>query len=131
MSMQDPIADMLTRVRNAQSAGKQSVTLPSSKLKKAMAALLKEEGYVTGYSVQSENGKESLTIELKYFEGQPVLSDLKRVSRPGLRIYRSKDDIPRIKAGLGIVVLSTSKGLMTDRQARAQGVGGEVLCYVS
>lgn len=129
MSMQDPIADMLTRIRNAQQVGKTSVTMPSSKLKKSVAEVLKSEGYVAGYSVE-ESVKPQLTIELKYFEGKPVIAELDRISRPGLRAYSSKDDLPSVRGGLGIAIVSTSQGVMSDRAARAAGVGGEVLCTV-
>lgn len=129
MSMQDPIADMLTRIRNAQMVGKTSVTMPSSKLKKSVAEVLKNEGYVGGFAV-SEEAKAELTIELKYFEGKPVIAELDRVSRPGLRAYASKDELPSVRGGLGIAIVSTSKGVMTDRAARAAGVGGEIICTV-
>lgn len=129
MSMQDPLADMLTRIRNAQSVGKASVVMPSSKLKISVAKVLADEGYVAGYSV-SESVKSELTIELKYFEGKPVIAELDRVSRPGLRNYAGKTALPKVRAGLGIAIVSTSKGVMTDRAARAAGVGGEVLCTV-
>lgn len=129
MSMQDPLADMLTRIRNAQMIGKTSVTMPSSKLKKNVAQVLKDEGYVTAFAV-SEGAKPELTIDLKYFEGKPVIAQLDRVSRPGLRSYVNKNDLPSVRGGLGIAIVSTSKGVMTDRAARAAGVGGEVLCTV-
>jgi len=129
MSMQDPIADMLTRIRNAQQVGKTSVTMPSSKLKKSVAEVLKSEGYVVSFSVE-EGVKPQLTIELKYFEGKPVIAELDRISRPGLRAYSGKDGLPSVRGGLGIAIVSTSKGVMTDRAARAAGVGGEVLCTV-
>lgn len=129
MSMQDPLADMLTRIRNAQLVGKASVTMPSSKLKQSVAQVLQSEGYINGYSV-SESLKQELTIELKYFEGKPVIVELDRVSRPGLRNYVNKNDLPSVRGGLGIAIVSTSKGVMTDRAARAAGVGGEVLCTV-
>ncbi len=131
MSMHDPIADMLTRIRNGQSAGKQHVRMPASKLKKAIARLLLEEGYLADVAVENEASKETLIVTLKYYQGKPVLEQLTRVSRPSLRVYRSTDDLPKIRAGLGTVILSTSKGLMTDKTARQQGIGGEVLCYVS
>lgn len=130
MSMQDPIADMLTRVRNSQMANLEKVSMPSSKLKVAIAQLLLDEGYLLNYSVADENGKPTLTIVLKYFQGKPVISMVKRVSRPGLRIYKSCEKLPKIMGGLGIAIVSTSKGLMSDRAARAAGLGGEVLCYV-
>lgn len=129
MSMQDPLADMLTRIRNAQNVGKASVVMPSSKLKISVAKVLADEGYITGFNA-SEGAKSELTIELKYFEGKPVIAELDRVSRPGLRNYAGKTAIPKVRAGLGIAIVSTSKGVMTDRAARAAGVGGEVLCTV-
>ena len=128
--MSDPIADMLTRVRNAQAASKFDVTMPSSKLKLAIAKVLKEEGYISDFT--SDNAaKPSLTVTLKYYEGRPVIDELKRVSRPGLRIYKSKDDLPTILNGLGIAIVSTSAGVMTDKEARASGRGGEIICTVS
>jgi small subunit ribosomal protein S8 len=129
MSMQDPLADMLTRIRNAQQVGKPSVTMPSSKLKVNVANVLSNEGYINGFSV-SEGVKQELTVDLKYFEGKPVIAEIDRVSRPGLRSYAGKQAIPTVRAGLGIAIVSTSKGVMTDRAARAAGVGGEVLCTV-
>lgn len=129
MSMQDPLADMLTRVRNAQMVGKTTVVMPNSKLKASVAKVLKDEGYIANYSV-SEGVKAELTIDLKYFEGKPVIAQLDRVSRPGLRNYVNKKDLPSVRSGLGIAIVSTSKGVMTDRAARAAGVGGEVLCTV-
>ncbi|MCQ3830815.1 MULTISPECIES: 30S ribosomal protein S8 [Microbulbifer] len=129
MSMQDPLADMLTRVRNALARGKGSVSMPSSKLKVAVANVLKDEGYVTGVAV-SEGAKPELTIELKYFQGKPVIAELDRVSRPGLRNYAGKKALPSVRGGLGIAIVSTSRGVMTDRAARQAGVGGEVLCTV-
>ncbi|EPM63797.1 30S ribosomal protein S8 [Pseudomonas syringae pv. actinidiae ICMP 19071] len=129
MSMQDPLADMLTRIRNAQMAEKPVVSMPSSRLKVAVAKVLKDEGYIAGYQISSEV-KSSLSIELKYFEGRPVIEEVKRVSRPGLRQYKSSDDLPKVRGGLGVSIVSTSKGVMTDRAARAAGVGGEVLCTV-
>jgi small subunit ribosomal protein S8 len=131
MSMTDPIADMLTRVRNALSAGKMSVAMPSSKQKVAIANLLKEEGYVNDVSVKDIDGKPVLEIALKYYEGKPVIDMIKRVSRPGLRVYKGKDDLPSVMNGLGVAVVSTSMGLMTDRAARKAGHGGEVICYVA
>ncbi len=128
--MTDPVADMLTRVRNAQSASKFDVTMPSSKLKMAIAKVLKDEGYITDFSSDGA-AKPSLTITLKYYEGRAVIDDLKRVSRPGLRIYKNKNDLPKILNGLGIAIISTSAGVMTDRQARDSGRGGEILCTVS
>ncbi len=130
MSMSDPIADMLTRIRNGQSAGKKSVKLPSSKLKVAIVKVLKEEGYITNYNTESNGSHTEMTIELKYYQGIPVIEKVKRVSRPGLRIYKSKDELPKVLAGLGIAIVSTSKGVMTDRAARAIGHGGEVICTV-
>jgi small subunit ribosomal protein S8 len=127
--MQDPLADMLTRIRNAQLVGKKSVTMPSSKLKVNVAKVLSNEGYINGFSV-SEGVKQELTVDLKYFEGKPVIAEIDRVSRPGLRNYAGKEAIPTVRAGLGIAIVSTSKGVMTDRAARAAGVGGEVLCTV-
>lgn len=129
MSMQDPLADMLTRVRNAQQVGKISVTMPSSKLKVSVANVLSNEGYINGFKV-SEGVKQELTLDLKYFEGKPVIAEIDRVSRPGLRNYAGKEALPTVRAGLGIAIVSTSKGVMTDRAARAAGVGGEVLCTV-
>lgn len=129
MSLQDPISDMLTRVRNAQKAHKVSVVMPSSRQKINLATVLKDEGYITDFKV-SEDAKKELTIELKYYQGKPVIENIRRVSRPGLRIFRSKDELPSINAGLGISIISTSRGLMTDRQARAAGHGGEVICSV-
>ena len=129
MTMQDPVADMLTRIRNAQAVQNPNVSMPSSKLKVAIAQVLRDEGYVSAFTV-SEGPKRFLTIELKYHKGQPVIEVLDRVSRPGLRIYRDKDDLPTIQGGLGIAVISTCNGLMTDRAARKAGIGGEVLCTV-
>jgi len=130
MSMTDPIADMLTRIRNGQSAGKESVTLPSSKLKLAIAKVLKDEGYISNFSSETTGSHSQMCITLKYHNGQPVIEKVKRISRPGLRIYKSKDELPKVLGGLGIAVVSTSKGVMTDRAARAAGHGGEVLCTV-
>lgn len=129
MSMQDPVADMLTRIRNAQQVGKTTVEMPSSTLKINIARVLKEEGYVLDYSV-SEGTKPELSVELKYFEGKPVIAELGRASRPGLRAYAGKSDLPSVRGGLGVAIVSTSKGVMTDRAARAAGVGGEVICTV-
>ena len=129
MTMQDPVADMLTRIRNAQQVQNANVSMPSSKLKVAIAQVLRDEGYIGSFAV-SEGPKRTLSIDLKYHKGQPVIEVLDRVSRPGLRIYRDKDDLPTIQGGLGIAVISTCKGVMTDRAARKQGVGGEVLCTV-
>ncbi len=132
MSMSDPISDMLTRIRNAQLAEKTTVTMPSSKLKVAIAELLKDEGYVDGFKVVAgEVGKATLEIGLKYYSGRPVIEKIQRISRPGLRIYKGSEDIPKVMNGLGIAIVSTSKGLMTDRKARANGIGGEVLCVVA
>lgn len=128
--MTDPIADMFTRIRNGQSAQKVTVKMPSSKVKIALANLLKEEGFITDYAV-SEDVKPELEISLKYFEGKPVVETIKRVSRPGLRIYKKCDDLPKVMAGLGVAIVSTSKGLMTDRAARNAGMGGEVIGYVA
>ncbi|HHJ36104.1 MAG TPA: 30S ribosomal protein S8 [Gammaproteobacteria bacterium] len=130
MMMTDPIADMLTRVRNAQSAAKADVTMPSSKLKMAIAKVLLDEGYITGFS-SDEAVKPTLTVTLKYYEGRPVIDELKRVSRPGLRIYKNKHELPKILNGLGIAIVSTSAGVMTDREARSSGRGGEIICTVS
>jgi small subunit ribosomal protein S8 len=131
MSMTDPIADMLTRIRNAQSAGKTSVAMPASKLKAAIAQVLKDEGYIDGFSTKTEDGKSEISLELKYYAGSPVIDRIERISRPGLRIYRGVDDIPTVMNGLGIAIVSTSRGVMTDRKARASGIGGEVLCVVA
>ena len=131
MSMSDPIADMLTRIRNAQSAEKTEVKMPSSKLKIAIARVLKDEGYVDDFATRDEAGKSELSIALKYYAGRPVIDRIERVSRPGLRIYKGKEDIPTVMNGLGVAILSTSHGVMTDRKARATGVGGEVLCVVA
>ena len=131
MTMQDPISDMLTRIRNAQAAGIADVTMPSSKLKVAVARVLEEEGYVDSHGVtEAAGGKADLSITLRYHNGQPVIEEIKRMSRPGLRQYKASDDIPQIKGGLGVVILSTNKGVMTDRAARAAGVGGELICSV-
>ncbi len=131
MSMSDPIADMLTRIRNGQSAEKAQVSMPAAKQKTAIAQVLKDEGYITDFSVADVAGKPTLSIELKYYNGEPVIADVKRVSRPGLRVYKGKDELPQVQAGLGISIISTSKGVMSDRQARAAGEGGEVICTVS
>ena len=131
MSMTDPIADLLTRIRNGQAARKAAVTLASSKLKRAIVKVLKDEGYIADFSVHSDYGKPELHIELKYFEGRPVIDRIERVSRPGLRIYRGKDEIPRVLGGMGTVIVSTPKGVMTDKAAQAIGQGGEVLCIVA
>lgn len=131
MSMSDPIADMLTRIRNAQSSEKVSVAMPSSKLKAAIAKVLKDEGYIDDFAVREADGKAMLEIGLKYYAGRPVIEKIERISRPGLRIYKASRDIPRVMNGLGVAIVSTSKGVMTDRAARASGIGGEVLCIVA
>ena len=130
MSMSDPIADMLTRIRNAQSVDKTAVTMPSSKLKVAIAQVLKDEGYIDGFAIKGEQ-KAELEIALKYYAGRPVIERIERVSRPGLRVYRGREAIPAVMNGLGVAIVTTPKGVMTDRKARAAGVGGEVLCYVA
>ena len=131
MSMSDPIADMLTRIRNAQAVEKTSVVMPASKLKVAIAQVLKDEGYIDAFALKSDSGKSELEISLKYYAGRPVIERIERVSRPGLRIYRGRDAIPQVMNGLGVAIVTTPKGVMTDRKARAAGVGGEVLCYVA
>ena len=131
MSMTDPIADMLTRIRNGQKARKVSVSMPASKQKEAVARVLADEGYITGCVVDGEGAGQELTIELKYFEGQPVIERIERASRPGLRVYRGKENLPKVLGGLGVAIVSTSAGVMSDRQAREKGIGGEVLCIVS
>jgi small subunit ribosomal protein S8 len=131
MSMSDPIADMLTRIRNAQRIEKAEVVMPSSKLKVAIAGVLRDEGYIDGFSVVANEGKPELRIGLKYYAGRPVIERLERVSRPGLRVYKGRDAIPQVMNGLGVAIVSTPRGVMTDRKARAAGVGGEVLCYVA
>jgi small subunit ribosomal protein S8 len=132
MSMSDPIADMLTRIRNAQRVEKPDVAMPASKLKVAIARVLQDEGYIEGFRVDAGSGGQSeLRIGLKYYAGRPVIERLERVSRPGLRIYRGRDDLPQVMNGLGVAIVSTPKGVMTDRKARVQGVGGEVICYVA
>ena len=131
MSMSDPIADMLTRIRNAQMTEKVTVSMPSSQLKVAIAKVLKDEGYIEDFRVTGEQAKPQLEIALKYYAGRPVIEKIERISKPGLRIYRGKEDLPRIMNGLGVAIVSTSKGVMTDRKARASGVGGEVLCVVA
>lgn len=131
MSMTDPISDMLTRIRNAQAVSKTQVTMPSSKMKAAIARVLKEEGYVADFSVSEQDNKSNLTIDLKYYEGKPVIDAISRYSRPGLRAYRGKDQLPKVLGGYGIAIVSTSAGVMTDRAARAAGHGGEVICFVS
>jgi small subunit ribosomal protein S8 len=130
MSMSDPIADMLTRIRNAQATDKVNVAIPSSKVKLAIAKVLKDEGYIEDFAQRAVDGKSVLEIGLKYYAGKPVIEKIERVSRPGLRIYRGRDDIPRVLNGLGVAIVSTSRGVMTDRRARETGVGGEVLCIV-
>lgn len=130
MSMSDPIADMLTRIRNAQTARKAQVSMPSSKLKAAVSRVLKEEGYVEDVRVEGDSAKPVLTITLKYYNGAPVIETIQRASKPGLRIFRGKDELPKVRDGLGVAIVSTSKGVMTDRAARAAGEGGEVLCVV-
>jgi small subunit ribosomal protein S8 len=131
MSMTDPIADFLTRIRNGQASRKTEVTCQSSKLKVAIAQVLRDEGYIAGFATQSEGGKDTLTVQLKYHEGRPVIDRIERVSRPGLRSYRGTSALPKVLGGLGIAIVSTSQGVMTDKQARATGQGGEVLCVVS
>ena len=131
MSMSDPIADMLTRIRNGQMAGHDNVVIPSSKAKVALAKVLADEGYVNAYSINDNNGKPELSVDLKYFEGQPVIEMIKRISRPGLRVYKNKNELPQVIGGLGVAVVSTSKGVMSDRAARQAGVGGEIICYVA
>ena len=131
MSMSDPIADMLTRIRNGQGARKVSVSMPASKAKSAVAKVLQDEGYITGFATDGEGAEKQLTVELKYFEGVPVIETIQRTSKPGLRIYRSKDELPKVLGGLGVAIVSTSAGVMSDRQAREKGIGGEVLCVVS
>jgi small subunit ribosomal protein S8 len=130
MSMQDPIADMLTRIRNAQAVGETQITFPASKKKQALLAVLKDEGYITHFDLITVGGKKDLTVVLKYFQGRPVIEKIHRVSRPGLRIYRQKEALPTVRAGMGIAIISTSRGLMTERSARAQNLGGEILCTV-
>lgn len=131
MTMQDPISDMLTRIRNGHSAMKQSVSMPSSTKKIAIAQVLKDEGYIVDFSTSEEDGKPQLQITLKYFQGKPVIEMLKRVSRPSLRVYKARQELPQVLSGMGVAIISTSQGLMTDRAARAKGVGGEVICLVS
>ena len=129
--MTDPIADMLTRIRNAQQAEKISLGMPDSKIKRAIAAVLQKEGYIEGFENSDVEGKATLTVNLKYFEGEPVIAEIKRISKPGLRVYKGAEDIPSVNGGLGIAIISTNKGIMSDKAARAAGVGGEVLCSVS
>jgi small subunit ribosomal protein S8 len=132
MSMTDPIADMLTRIRNGQRVALQSVRMPSSTLKEGIAVVLKDEGYINGFAVaETAPGKKELTVDLKYFEGKPVIDEIHKVSRPGLRIYKGKEELPKVMGGLGIAIVSTSRGLMTDRAARKAGQGGEVICVVA
>ncbi len=131
MSMTDPIADMLTRIRNGQKARKVSVSMPLSTAKVAVAHVLKDEGYITGFDTSGEGARAELSVELKYFEGVPVIEKIQRVSKPGLRVYRGKEDLPKVLGGLGVAIVSTSAGVMSDRQAREKGIGGEVLCVVS
>ncbi len=131
MSMNDPVSDMLTRIRNAQQAEKESVSMPSSKLKVAIAKVLKDEGYIDDFAVRGESSKPELEVNLKYYAGSPVIEKIERVSRPGLRIYKPSRDIPRVMNGLGVAIVSTSRGVMTDRKARGMGIGGEVLCIVA
>ena len=129
--MTDPIADLLTRIRNAHHAEKLALTMPGSKIKSAIAQVLQEEGYIEGFESFEDNGKPGLTIQLKYYQGEPVIEELRRVSKPGLRVYKSAAELPQVNGGLGIAIISTSKGIMTDRAARSAGVGGEVLCSVT
>ena len=131
MSMSDPIADMLTRIRNAQMVAKEAVVMPASKVKAAIAQVLKDEGYIDGFQVKTDGGKSELHIALKYYAGRPVIERIERVSRPGLRVYKGRDAIPQVQNGLGVAIVTTPQGVMTDRKARAAGVGGEVLCYVA
>jgi len=131
MSMSDPIADMLTRIRNGQSAEKQNVAMPSSTVKVSIAKVLKDEGYIEDFAVRDEAGKPILDVRLKYYAGRPVIEKIERISRPGLRVYRGRDELPKVMNGLGVAIVSTSKGVMTDRTARTTGVGGEVLCVVA
>ena len=131
MSMSDPIADLLTRIRNAQMVAKPAVSVPSSKVKIAIAQVLKDEGYIDSFEVKTEDGKSELQITLKYYAGKPVIERIERVSRPGLRVYKGCDDIPQVQNGLGVAIVTTPQGVMTDRKARATGIGGEVLCYVA
>ena len=131
MSMSDPIADMFTRIRNAQRVDKQTVAMPSSKLKVAIAAVLRDEGYIDGYQVNENSGKPELELKLKYYAGRPVIERLERVSRPGLRVYKGRDQLPQVLNGLGVAIVTTPKGVMTDRRARQSGTGGEVIGYVA
>jgi len=131
MSMTDPIADMLTRIRNGQKARKVIVSMPASTAKEAVAVVLKDEGYITGFGTSGDGASKVLDVELKYYEGTPVIENVKRISKPGLRVYRGKEELPKVLGGLGIAIVSTSAGVMSDRQAREKGIGGEVLCVVS
>ena len=131
MTMTDPISDMLTRIRNGQKARKVSVSMPASKAKEAVARVLKEEGYIADYNVAGEGATKELSVELKYFEGAPVIERIQRASSPGLRVYRGKEDLPQVLGGLGVAIVSTSAGVMSDREARKKGIGGEVICIVS
>jgi small subunit ribosomal protein S8 len=131
MSMSDPIADMLTRIRNAQLAEKTAVAMPASKLKSAIAQVLKDEGYIDHFAMRDSDGKPTLEINLKYYAGRPVIEKIERISRPGLRIYKASDKLPTVMNGLGVAIVSTSRGVMTERKARANGIGGEVLCIVA
>ena len=131
MSMHDPIADMLTQIKNGQARARSSVTMPASKLKVAIAGILKEEGYISDFQLDDSKTKQTMSIELKYFDGKPVIELLKRASKPSLRKYSSSDDLPKVMGGLGTAIVSTSKGVMTDKKARSQGIGGEILCYVA
>ena len=131
MSMTDPIADFLTRIRNGQLSGKVEIAAPASRIKLALAKVLKEEGYIEDFAVDGDSGKPTVKVRLKYYQGRPVIDRLERVSRPGLRVYKAKDELPKILGGMGVAIISTSKGVMTDREARASGHGGEVLCIVS
>jgi small subunit ribosomal protein S8 len=131
MSMSDPIADMLTRIRNGQASEKSQVSMPSSKLKTSIAEVLKSEGYIEGYKIGEQDGKPVLSVDLKYYEGKPVIASIRRASRPGVRIYKNKDELPKVEGGLGVAIVSTPNGVMSDRAARSAGVGGEVICYVS
>ena len=131
MSMSDPIADMLTRIRNGQAAGKPSVDMPASKQKRALAQVLKDEGFIDDFSVAEQAGRATLTVDLRYFEGRAVIARIQRVSRPGLRVFRPAKELPTVMGGLGVAIVSTSHGVMTDRQARAEGHGGEVVCVVA
>jgi small subunit ribosomal protein S8 len=131
MSMSDPIADMLTRIRNGQMRNKVSVSMPSSKIKQAIASVLKDEGYIESFNISVVLGKPTLNVDLKYYAGQPVIEKIQRISKPGLRIYKDSENLPKVMNGLGVAILTTSKGVMTDIKAKAAGIGGEVLCYVA